>query len=57
MEEEKENHDFPKFVLVRTHQNVLVVDINTRMAVEIAQVGFEKRPDDAIRWCESMAVV
>jgi len=57
MEEEKENHDFPKFVLVRTHQNVMVVDINTRMAVEIAQVGFEKRPDDAIRWCESMAVI
>jgi hypothetical protein len=56
-EEEKEVHDFPAYVLVRTHENVLVVDISKKMAVELVQVDFDMRPADSKRWCESMTVV
>jgi hypothetical protein len=38
-------------VLARTHQNVIVIDVKKSMAVEIAQVEFEKRPAEAIKWC------
>jgi hypothetical protein len=56
-EEEKEVFEFPRYVLVRNHKNVLIVDVLQKKATEIAEIEFSKRAAESKRWCESMTVI
>lgn len=42
---------------MRTHNNVLIVDVKKRKAAEIAEVEFDVSDPESRKWYESMTVV
>jgi len=42
---------------VRTHNNVLIIDVKVKVALEIAEVQFADKQAEKRRWYESMVAV
>lgn len=51
------SYNFPDYVLVRTHNNVLIIDLKVKAALEIAEVQFADKQAEKRRWYESMVAV